>query len=49
MQRVGITQCRRHVEAFALRIEAGETFLVTRYGRPVAEARPHQQQSTTSA
>jgi hypothetical protein len=48
-QRVGITRFRRPMEAFARRIEVGETFLVTRYGCSVAEARRYQPETTASA
>jgi antitoxin (DNA-binding transcriptional repressor) of toxin-antitoxin stability system len=30
------------MEAFVRRIEAGEEFIITRYGHPVAKARAHR-------
>jgi antitoxin (DNA-binding transcriptional repressor) of toxin-antitoxin stability system len=42
MKHIAITEFRKELEAYVRGIESGESFLITRYGRPVAEARRHQ-------
>lgn len=40
MERVGVTEARAAFPRLLRRVEAGERFVVTRYGRPAAELRP---------
>lgn len=40
MERVGATEARAALSRLVRRVEAGERFTITKYGRPVAELRP---------
>lgn len=40
MEQVGIRELRHRLRAYLARVEAGEVFEVTLFGRPVAQLRP---------
>ena len=40
MARVGAYEAKTHLPALLERVERGETFTITRHGRPIAELRP---------
>jgi antitoxin (DNA-binding transcriptional repressor) of toxin-antitoxin stability system len=37
-----ITEVRKRFEEFAKLVESGETIVLTRWGKPIADMRPHQ-------
>jgi prevent-host-death family protein len=41
MVRMNIDEIEQNLSAFLRRVEAGETFLITKNGQPVAEINPH--------
>ena len=43
MSEIGAFEARTHLPKLLQRVEAGERFVITRHGRPVAELIPFQQ------
>lgn len=44
---VGVSHLRNHISEFVARVQAGESFVITRYGRPIAELTPLEQRPLT--
>lgn len=44
---VGVSHLRNHISEFVARVQAGESFVITRYGRPIAELTPLEQRTLT--
>lgn len=40
MSELGAYEAKTHLPQLLKRVESGETFIITRHGRPVAELRP---------
>lgn len=47
MKTVGAFDAKTHLSAILRAVEKGETYIITRHGRPVAEIRPATQEATT--
>ena len=48
MTTVTLTEFRSHASGMLTRVENGETLVVLRHGRPIAEVSPIKEQTTTS-
>lgn len=48
MARVGAYEAKTHLARLLERVERGETFTITRHGRPIAELRPVREGATLS-
>ena len=48
MKTVSFTEFRRHASGLFSKVEEGETLLVLRHGRPIAEIGPAPQDETTT-
>jgi prevent-host-death family protein len=43
MKTITLTELRRHYAALLTEVEKGETLVILRYGRPIAEIRPYSE------